>query len=115
MHVHLSVEHPLQARLHHQEIAIAAASPDGWDDHVLALAESANLPIHFVHGRAALSIPEGQLAAALAEILLRGFSRRRLVRFVALVRSQTTRFKSLPGDWWRALAFIGQYLRYELV
>ncbi len=26
-----------------------------------------------------------------------------VVRFVALVRSQTTRFKSLPSDWWRAL------------
>jgi hypothetical protein len=86
-----------------QDIAIAAASPDGWDDHVLALTESGNLPIHFVHGRAALSTPEGQLAAALAEILLRGFSRRRLVRFVALVRLQTPRFESLPGDWWRAL------------
>lgn len=86
-----------------QEIAIAAASPDSWDDHVLALAESATLPFHFVHGRAALSTPEGQLAAALAEILLRGFSRKRLVRVVALVRSQTTRFKSLPGDWWRSL------------
>lgn len=86
-----------------QEIAIAAAAPDSWDDHVLALAESGNLPLHFVHGRAALSTPEGQLAAALAEILLRGFSRRRLIRFIALVRSQTRRFDSLPGDWWRAL------------
>lgn len=85
------------------EVAIAAAAPDGWDDHVLALAESANLPVHFAHGRAALSTSEGQLAAALAEILLRGFSRQRLVRFVALIRSHTPRFKSLPGDWWRAL------------
>ena len=86
-----------------QDIAIAAAAPDGWDDHVLALTESTNLPFHFVHGRAALSTAEGQLAAALAEILLRGFSRLRLVRFVALLRSQTARFESLPGDWWRAL------------
>ncbi len=86
-----------------QEIAIAATSPDAWDDHVLALAESSNLPVHFVHGRAALSTREGQLAAALAEILLRGFSRTRLIRFVALLRPQTNRFASLPGDWWRAL------------
>lgn len=86
-----------------QEIAIAAASPDAWDDHMLALAECANLPIHFVHGRPALSIPEGQLAAALAEILLRGFSRTRLIRLIALLRSQSTQFASLPGDWWRAL------------
>jgi hypothetical protein len=41
---------------------------------VLALSETANIPIHFVHGRAALDSPDGQLAAALAEILLRGFS-----------------------------------------
>ena len=86
-----------------QEIAIAAASPDAWDDHMLALAECANLPIHFVHGRAALSTPQGQLAAALAEILLRGFSRARLIRLIALLRARSTRFASLPGDWWRAL------------
>ncbi|MDO8434131.1 MAG: PD-(D/E)XK nuclease family protein [Candidatus Binatus sp.] len=86
-----------------QEIAIAAAAPDAWDDHMLALAECANLPIHFVHGRAALSTPQGQLAAALAEILLRGFSRTRLVRLIALLRSQSPRSSSLPGDWWRAL------------
>ena len=86
-----------------QHIAIAAAAPDDWDDHVLSLTQSANLPIHFVHGRAALSTPDGQLAAALAEILLRGFSRRRIVRFVGLLRSHTTRFEALPNDWWRAL------------
>jgi len=97
------VRHHLAQGISPEEIAIATAAPDGWDDHVLALAESANLPVHFVHGRAALSTPEGQLAAAVAEILLRGFSRRRLVRFVALARSQTTHFKSLPSDWWRAL------------
>jgi hypothetical protein len=85
------------------EIAIAAAAPDEWDDHVRSLADAANLPVHFVHGRAALSTSEGQLAAALAEILLRGFSRRRMVRFVALLRSQSTRFQALPNNWWHAL------------
>ncbi|SNB82596.1 hypothetical protein SAMN06265338_12124 [Rhodoblastus acidophilus] len=58
------------------EIAIATASPAGWDDHVLALAATANIPIHFIHGRAALDSAEGQLAAALAEVLLRGFPQR---------------------------------------
>jgi len=86
-----------------QNIAIAAAAPEEWDDHVLSLAESANLPIHFVHGRAALSTPEGQLAAALAEILLRGFSRTRVVRFVGLLRSHTARFRPLPSNWWHVL------------
>ena len=86
-----------------QQIAIASAAPDTWDDHMLALSKAANLPVHFVHGRAALATSEGQLAAALAEILLRGFSRTRVTRFVALLRSQTPRFSALPGDWSRAL------------
>ena len=86
-----------------QDIAIAAAAPDTWDDHMLALSEAANLPVHFVHGRAALATSEGQLAAALAEILLRGFSRTRVTRLIALLRSQTSRFSTLPSDWWRAL------------
>lgn len=86
-----------------EQIAIAAASPENWDDHMLAASEAANLPVHFVHGRAALSTSEGQLAAALAEILLRGLSRARVTRLVALLRSRIPRFGSLPGDWWRAL------------
>ena len=86
-----------------QEIAIATASPAGWDDHVLALAETANIPVHFVHGRAALDSPEGQLAAALAEVLLRGFSQPRVKRVVGLLRSQTTKFSEVPSQWWRKL------------
>ena len=86
-----------------QQIAITAASPEAWDDHMLALAKAANLPIHFVHGRGALTTAEGQLAAALAEVLLRGFSRTRLTRLVALLRSQNPRFAALPSDWWRLL------------
>lgn len=86
-----------------QQIAITTASPETWDDHVLAMAESANLPLHFMHGRTALSAAEGQLAAALAEILLRGFSRTRIVRLVALLRIQCKRFEALPSDWWRTL------------
>jgi len=86
-----------------QDIAIATASPAGWDDHVLALAETANIPVHFVHGRAALDSPEGQLAAALAEVLLRGFSQPRVKRAVGLLRSQTTKFSEVPSQWWRNL------------
>ena len=86
-----------------QELAIATASPEMWDDHVLAQAESSNLPMHFIHGRPALSTAGGQLCAALAEILLRGFSFMRVVRFVALLRNQNKRFEQVPGNWWRAL------------
>ena len=87
-----------------EQIAIATASPETWDDHMLAISEAANLPVHFVQGRAALSTSEGQLAAALAEVLLRGLSRARLIRLLALLRSQIARFGALPGDWWRALS-----------
>ncbi|MDE0100068.1 MAG: PD-(D/E)XK nuclease family protein [Truepera sp.] len=86
-----------------QQLAITTASPEGWDDHVLALARAAKLPLHFIHGRPLLSTADGQLTAALAEILLRGLSRSRVVRFVDLLRSQCERFESLPGDWWQAL------------
>lgn len=86
-----------------QQIAIIAAAPENWDDHLLALGESANLPLHFIHGRTALSTAEGQLAAALAEILLRGFSRARVVRLAALLRTQNQRFNALPGNWWQIL------------
>jgi hypothetical protein len=86
-----------------EQIAIAAAAPESWDDHMLAVGDAANLPIHFVHGRGALTTSEGQLAAALAEILLRGLSRVRVMRLVALLRSRNPRFEHLPRDWWRAL------------
>ena len=86
-----------------EEIAIAAASPTEWDDHFQALSEMAGIDLHFVHGRKALSTPEGQLAAALAEVLLRGFSQARMTRLIALLRSQNPDFKIVPGNWWRAL------------
>jgi len=86
-----------------EEIAIAAASPAEWDDHFQALGEMAGIDLHFVHGRKALSTSEGQLAAALAEVLLRGFSQARMTRLIALLRSQNTEFEIVPGNWWHAL------------
>ena len=47
-----------------EEIAIAAASPEEWDDHFLALSDMSGLDLHFVHGRKVLTTPDGQLAAA---------------------------------------------------
>lgn len=85
------------------EVAIAAASPQTWDDHILALSAAANIDVHFVHGRAALDSPEGQLAAALAEVLLRGLSQSRMRRLVGLLRPRNPKFADLPSDWWRAL------------
>ena len=86
---------------HH--IAIAAAAPEPWDDYIATLSESAELPVHFVHGRPALSRPAGQLCAALAEVLLHGLARARLVRLVALLREQSVPFHAVPVHWHAAL------------
>jgi hypothetical protein len=58
-----------------EEIAIAAASPADFDDHMMALSTDANIPIHFVHGVKAVTIRDGQTAAALAETLIKGLTR----------------------------------------
>ena len=86
-----------------EQIAIATASPEEWDDHFLALSEMSGLDLHFVHGRKVLTKPEGQLAAALGELLLRGFSQARMTRLMALLRIQNPAFEIVPGDWWRTL------------
>ena len=86
---------------HH--IAIVAAAPERWDDYFVTLSESAHLPVRFVHWRPALSTPAGQLCAALAEVLLRGLSRARMVRLVALLRERSAPFGGVPADWHAAL------------
>jgi hypothetical protein len=58
-----------------EEIAIAAASPVDFDDHVLALSQDANLSIHFVQGIEAATTADGQTAAALADVLSWGSRR----------------------------------------
>src|SRR6185437_13332383 len=63
-----------------EEIAIAAASPADFDDHVLALSHDANLPIHFVQGIKAVATADGQTAAALADVLVKGISQDRVRR-----------------------------------
>jgi hypothetical protein len=86
-----------------EEIGIAAASPEEWDDHFLALSEMSGLDLHFVHGRKVLITPDGQLAAAIADVLLRGFSHTRMVRLVSLLRRHGKLLTALPRDWAQAL------------
>jgi hypothetical protein len=90
-----------QAQPH--EIAIAAAAPEEWDDHFLALSEMSGLDLHFVHGRKVLTTADGQLAAALAELLLHGFSHTRMVRLASLLRRDGKILTALPPDWAQAL------------
>jgi hypothetical protein len=79
------------------EIAIVAASPATWDEHMLVLSRDANLPVHFSHGLPALSTWEGQGCAALADILVNGLSQDRVRRL--LRRSSSPTSDVLPSDW----------------
>ena len=84
------------------DIAIAAASPADYDDHFLALRADANIHLHFIHGVRVVTSREGQAAAALADIVVRGLSQSRLRRLVALCRDSAP-FEALPEGWMRVL------------
>ncbi len=68
------------------DIAFAAASPGEYDDLVLAMGVGGALPIHFAHGRRALTTRDGQAAAALADIVLHGLSQDRVRRLAELAQ-----------------------------
>jgi hypothetical protein len=85
------------------DIAIAAASPADYDDHFMSLRADANLDLHFVHGIKVTTTREGQAAAALADILIRGLSQSRIRRLAALCGSEPGPFQALPTGWTRIL------------
>lgn len=85
------------------EIAIAAASTAPYDDIFLALRADANLDLHFGHGIKITTTREGQTAAALSEILIRGLSQTRIRRLAALSDSDGSPFRRLPVGWMRIL------------
>ncbi len=85
------------------DIAIASATPAVYDDHLLALRADAHLDLHFVHGVTVTASREGQAAAALADILLRGFSQTRMRRLNTLLRAHAGPFADLPEGWTRIL------------
>jgi hypothetical protein len=82
-----------------EDVAIAAASPGAYDEMMEAAAADANLPLHFAHGRRALGTRDGQAAAALADILIRGLSQDRVRRLIALTRAPGTPLNALPEGW----------------
>lgn len=84
------------------EIALATASPADYDDHFLALRADANIDLHFVHGVRTVATREGQAAAALADIVVRGLSQSRLRRLATLCRDSGP-FEPLPEGWLRVL------------
>lgn len=96
------VRRQLASGVEPSQIAIAAASPADYDDHLLALRSEANIDLHFVHGVQTLSTREGQAAAALADIVVRGLSQSRFRRLASLC-SQWSIFANLPEGWRRIL------------
>jgi len=85
------------------DIAIAAASTAEYDNHFLSLRADANLDLHFVHGVKITATRDGQAAAALADILIRGLSQTRMRRLAALCSSAPGPFQTLPIGWMRIL------------
>lgn len=84
------------------EIAIAAASPADYDDTFTALGADGKIDLHFVQGVRAITTREGQTAAALADVVVRGLSQSRLRRLAALCGNSTP-FQTLPEHWLRVL------------
>ena len=84
------------------DIALAAAAPADFDDYFLALRADANIDLCFVHGVKIVTTREGQAAAALADIVVRGLSQPRLRRLAALCRDSKP-FETLPEGWLRVL------------
>ena len=85
------------------DIAIASVSPADYDDHFLALRGDANLDLGFAHGVKVTASREGQAAAALADILLRGLSQSRVRRLNALLSTFPGPFQALAAGWIRLL------------
>jgi hypothetical protein len=79
------------------DVAVVATAPTAWDDHMLVLAHDSDLPVHFSHGRPALSTREGQGCAALADVLINGLSQDRVRRVLRHATAPTVR--ALPADW----------------
>ena len=85
------------------DIAIAAVNTADYDDHFLALRADANFDIQFTHGVKVTACREGQAAAALADILVRGLSQTRMRRLAGLLAPYPGRFQALPSGWTRVL------------
>jgi hypothetical protein len=78
------------------------SAPD-YDDYFLTLRADANLDFHFVHGVKITASKEGQAAAALADILVRGLPQTRMRRVAALLAAYPGPFQALPEGWTRVL------------
>lgn len=98
-----------------QEIAIAAAATGDYDDHLFTLRADANLDIHFAHGVKVMPSRDGQAAAALADLLLRGLSQTRFRRLHTILSNcdYGGQYKEMPEDWLRILPSEAPLTSYE--
>lgn len=80
------------------DIGIAAAAPADYDAHFQALSADANIDLHFVHGVPTVTTRDGQAAAGLADIIVRGITQTRLRRLASLCR-ESRPLASLPDGW----------------
>jgi hypothetical protein len=80
------------------DVAIAATSPEVWDNHFLVLSAQSGLPVHFSHGVPALSTADGQACAALADILVNGINQQRVRRLIRRLPRSDFR-ERLPHPW----------------
>jgi hypothetical protein len=85
------------------EIAICATTTEDWDDHLLVLANDAELPLHFSHGVPALASREGQTCAALADVLLYGLGQDRVRRLFGHAVARSRALTDLPTTWAQGL------------
>jgi hypothetical protein len=82
------------------ELGLAAASVAEHDDALHALLEETQLPIHAAHGLRAVTTGDGQRAAALADLLVRGLDQTRVRRAVGSIRNlPASPLAALPDDW----------------
>lgn len=84
------------------DIAIASASCSDYDGYFYSLKADANIDIHFAHGMSCVATRDGQAAAALADIIVRGVSQTRLRRLAALCK-ECKPLAALPDGWLRVL------------
>jgi hypothetical protein len=85
------------------DIAIATVSLQTYDDLVAAVAGETDVAVHMTSGAPALTTRAGQTTAALADLMLRGISQKRVVRLFSLIGPGNGVLAELPGDWDAAL------------
>lgn len=94
VHAHLS------AGRRPEELALAAVAVAAYDDAILTQAENAGISLHAAHGLPAMNTGAGQVAAALADMLVRGPSQQRVGRMVSAARAATVGpLAILPETW----------------